>query len=261
MNKIIFTPQEKEFIKNSLLNKKSITWIAKQLNYSRDTISKEAKLIMGEGFDFKRKSYINLNYFTNITTPEQAYWLGFLAADGYIVNNELNIQLQKQDKKHLQKFSDAINGNLTIRDINGKNNFGTAYNHYRVSIKSDQLVKDLAKYGVVAKKSLILDRPPINPNLYGYWIIGYMDGDGCVSKNKKKIRISFTGTKEVLEFIKSYLNSKAVISLEHRCNKTYKIQLENKVSLEFLTEINYINLPFALERKKEIVSLYSPLIQ
>ena len=36
-------------------------------------------------------------------------------------------------------------------------------------------------------------------------------------KNKKKIRISFTGTYDVLNFIKSYLKSQAVISLEHRC--------------------------------------------
>ena len=261
MKKIIFTLQEQNFIKNNLLNKKSIRWIAKELGYSRDTISKEAKILMGEGFDFKRKSYVNLNYFENIDTPEKAYWLGFLAADGYIVGNELNIQLQKQDKKHLQKFSDSINGNLTIRDINGKNNFETTYSHYRVSIKSNKMVEDLSKYGIVPKKSLILTAPPISSNLYGYWIIGYMDGDGCVSKNKKKIRISFTGTKEVLEFIKTYLNSNAVISLEHRCENTYKIQLENQISLDFLTQINYINLPFVLERKKEIVSLYSPLIQ
>ena len=123
MSKIYFTKEQDDFIKEKLIEKKSITWIASQLNLDRHTVSNHAKTIMGENFDFKRKSYINLNYFEEINTPEKAYWLGFLAADGYIVGNELNIQLEKKDKEHLRKFSNAINGNLTIRDINGKNNY------------------------------------------------------------------------------------------------------------------------------------------
>ena len=261
MRKIFFTKEQDSFIKEKLIEKKSISWIASQLNLDRHTVSNHAKTIMGENFDFKRKSYVNLNYFEEINTPEKAYWLGFLAADGYVVGNELNIQLGKKDKEHLKKFSDAINGNLTIRDINGKNNFGTSYSHCRVSLKSDKMINDLVKYGIVPKKSLILKTPNINNSLFPYWIIGYMDGDGCVSKNKKKIRISFTGTYEVLNFIKTYLKSQAVISLEHRCENTYKIQIENNVSISFLDSINYINLDFALDRKKKIVSLYSSLIQ
>lgn len=260
MNKIVLSKQEKQIIKESLLNKKSITWLSQELGYNKEVISREAKEIMGLEFDFKRKSYVNLDYFKEIDTPEKAYWLGFLAADGYIVGNELNIQLQQSDKLHLQKFSDAINGNLTIRDINGKNNFGTEYHHHRVSLKSSKMVEDLRKYGITPKKSLILTKPNISSIFFNYWILGYMDGDGCVSKNKKKIRISFTGTKAVMNFIKEQLNSKAVISLEHRCKNTYKIQLENNISLNFLQKMNYINLPYCLERKKQIVSLYSSLM-
>ena len=261
MSKIYFTKEQDEFIKEKLIEKKSISWIATQLELDRHTVSNHAKTIMGEDFDLKRKSYINLNYFEEINTPEKAYWLGFLAADGYIVGNELNIQLEKKDKEHLKKFSNAINGNLTIRDINSKNNFGTNYSHCRVSLRSNKIVSDLAKYGIVPRKSLILKAPNIDNSLFPYWIIGYMDGDGCVSKNKKKIRISFTGTYDVLNFIKSYLKSQSIISLEHRCENTYKIQIENDVSISFLNSINYINLEFALDRKKKIVSLYSSLIQ
>lgn len=257
MKKIILTSEQKEYVKQQLLSKHSLTQIAKELKISREVLSREARNIMGETFDFKRKTYINLSYFENIDTPEKAYWLGFLAADGYVVGNELNIQLQQSDKQHLKKFSDAINGNLTIRDINGKNNFGTAYSHYRVSIKSDKMIQDLDKYGIVNRKSLLLQKPPINSNFYGYWILGYMDGDGCISKNKKKIRISLTGTKEVISFIKDYLHSQNVISLEHRCQNTYRIQLENDLSLAFLQRMDYGDLPFCLERKKEIFNYYN----
>lgn len=261
MNSLHFSSEQDEFIKKNLLEKKSITWLAQQLHCDRHALSNYAKKLMGPTFDFKRKSYVNLDFFEIINSPEKAYWLGFLAADGYIVGNELNIQLQQSDKAHLQKFSDAINGNLTIRDINGKNNFGTEYHHYRVSIKSDKIVKDLSQYGIVPNKSLILTKPDIPKEYYPYWIIGYMDGDGCISKNKKKIRISFTGTLSVLQFIRDYLNSQAVINLEHRCSNTYCLQIENNISISFLDKMNYINLSFALDRKKQIVALYSSLTQ
>lgn len=261
MNKIYYTKEQDEFIKKNLLEKKSIIWISKELGYSREAISNRAKILMGPDFDMRRKSYIILDYFSEINTPEKAYWLGFLAADGYICKDSLSIQLQKRDKTHLQKFSNAIQGNLTIQEINGTNNFGKDYSHYRVAIKSKQLVEDLAKHGVYQNKSLTLSKPDLDENFLPYWIIGYMDGDGCITKNKKKMRIIFTGTLNVLEFIKEYLHSNNKIRLEHRCQNTYNLQLENDLSLAFLTKYDYIHLPYVLDRKKDFVSLYSSLIQ
>lgn len=51
----------------------------------------------------KRKYILNENYFESITTPEQAYWLGFLSADGYVntAQGELELELQEQDQEHL----------------------------------------------------------------------------------------------------------------------------------------------------------------
>lgn len=171
MQKIIFSKEQKEYIRKELLKKVSLTKIANVLNISDETLRKKIPDIMGKDFNLRRKSYINLNYFEQVDTEEKAYWLGFLAADGYIVHNELNIQLQAQDKKHLEKFSLALNANLTIRDINQTNNFGTRYFHHRVSIQSDKITQDLEKYGVGKNKSLTLSFPKnIDSELIPYWI-------------------------------------------------------------------------------------------
>lgn len=262
MKKIVLTDIQKENIKQSLLNKKTLTELSLEMKISKETLGKIAREIMGESFSFKRKSYLNEKYFDSIETPEQAYWLGFLAADGYIVKNEINIQLQKQDKTHLKKFSEAINGNLTVRDINGKNNFGTSFSHHRVSFKSNYMVESLKQKGIYPTKSLTLKYPNfLKNNLQSFWIIGYLDGDGCISKNKNKMRIIFTGTEDVLAGIKNFLSSKNVISKEHRCENTFKLQVENNISYNFLKLMNYSELYFALDRKKQKFIEYSSVIE
>lgn len=261
MTKIFLTEEEKKYLHDALLlDKKSLIQISQEMGYSTDTLTRLSKEIMGKDFNLKRKSYLNEKYFNEIVSKEQAYWLGFLAADGYIVKNEICIQLQLKDKEHLQKFSDAIKGNLTIREIQGINNFNYKYHHCRVSFRSTYMVNQLKDKGIFPKKSLSLTYPQwLKKELQPYWILGYMDGDGCISQNKEKVRISFTGTLDVLENIKKYLKSNAKIRKEHKCKQTFSLQLENDISFEFLTNINYINLPFCLERKKEKFLALAPL--
>ena len=56
-----------------------------------------------------------------IDTEEKAYWLGFIYADGYIINSikgktsdAFGITLQEKDKGHLEKFKKSINSNHPI---------------------------------------------------------------------------------------------------------------------------------------------------
>ena len=254
--KIILSEEEQNYIKQELLNKKTCTELRKEFNIGEDAFLRIAHEIMGPKFNFRRKSYLDINYFQNINTPEKAYWLGFMAADGCIVGNELSIQLQSQDKEHLKKFSQAVDGNFTLREIHGTNNFGKEYFHYRISVRCNEFVRDLKKWNIVQNKSLSLQVPELKDDLFPYWIIGLIDGDGYIQKNKDKIRIRITGTEQVLQFIKKFLNSNNTIIKEHRCENTYSFALENQISEDFLKKYNYINLPFALERKKDFVKDY-----
>ena len=55
----------------------------------------------------------NRHIFDIVNTPEKAYWLGFIVADGYlnIDKHMMRIKLGNQDKCHLEKFIHFINGN------------------------------------------------------------------------------------------------------------------------------------------------------
>ena len=53
----------------------------------------------------------NKNAFNQITTEKDAYWLGFLLADGYVGGDSkpfLQIKLGEIDKNHLIKFLDYM---------------------------------------------------------------------------------------------------------------------------------------------------------
>jgi hypothetical protein len=113
------------------------------------------------------------------------------------------------------------------------------------------MVNDLTKYGIKQAKSLTFMPKNIPDDLFCYWILGYMDGDGCIYQSKRRVKISFTGTLETLILIRNYLKSSNKITLEHRCNNTYKYTVEVDIGEKFLKDINYQNLSFVLKRKRE----------
>lgn len=205
-----------------------------------------------------RKYALDENYFENINSPECAYWVGFLSADGYVSGRgELVLELQERDYGHVEKFKKAINSSAPIRII--KCGEFKQFIHYRIYIRSKKMVVDLNNYNIVPNKSLIFIPKNIPEDLFKYWIIGYMDGNGCILLAKGRIKISFTGTYETLSIIKSFFQSNNQIRKEHRCeNNTYSFTLEVAKSEHFLFEINYKNLPFGLERKKSIIA---PFVQ
>jgi hypothetical protein len=58
----------------------------------------------------------NRHIFDVIDTPEKAYWLGFIIADGYLNDNKnmLRIKLGNKDKCHLEKFIKFLDGDLSM---------------------------------------------------------------------------------------------------------------------------------------------------
>lgn len=123
----------------------------------------------------------DVNYFKKIDSPDKAYMLGFITADGGVTKNSLSIEIQEKDKDVLFFFKERINPEATIFPCSygGKNNL-------RVSFCSVEICKDLLQYGIVQNKSKIIEKVPIDSipkNLLCYYFRGLIDGDGCVHKN------------------------------------------------------------------------------
>ena len=254
--KYILTEKGKKLLIKEYDSLKSINQISQIFGVYRETIG---KWLTELGIEHRQRKYsINEHYFDVIDEPEKAYWLGFLAADGYVHDErgELNLQLQERDKGHLEKFAKALECEIPIMTIHSSY-AGKPLTHYRFSVKCRKMVDALKQWGIVQNKSFILTPPTgIDKNLMSYWILGYLDGDGCVENAKKRIRISFTGTLAVLEYIKDFFHSNNTIRLEHRCNNTYHFALEVAKSEDFLAEMEYDKIPFVLERKAQRFALF-----
>ena len=154
------------------------------------------KVLLHHGADMSRKRTIQMNTkkLSSIETEEDAYWLGFIMADGYVsqVHNHLDISLKDVDAHHLQLLADYFESDakVTYRNV-GK------HRACRVTFCSKELVASLVSHGCIQNKSLVLEFPTIKQELVHHFLRGYFDGDGSVSYNheaKKSFDFHFIGT-------------------------------------------------------------------
>lgn len=144
------------------------------------------------------------NYFEQIDNPHKAYLLGFITADGAIVNNILSIEIHKKDKELLNFAKEQINPKATL----------TSHGDcLKVTFSAKKISKDLAKYGIIQNKSKILKAVPIQfipSNLLPFYFRGLIDGDGCVGK-EGKISI-YSGSEDFIKNVQSILVEKVKVS-------------------------------------------------
>lgn len=183
-----------------------------------------------ENLIFDSNKYnVDENYFSEINTPNKAYRLGFLYADGCVLEQRnkhiLEISLNSEDKTHLEKFKMCLKSNAPIKDKTIKEK----YHACRITICNDQICKDLIKLGCVPRKSLILKFPTeeqVPSEFISHFIRGYFDGDGCIYNNKelKKSSVSFVGTKDFLTGIQKIVHKELGLSettISQRAGKSY----------------------------------------
>ena len=144
---------------------------------------KEASKItlLRDGPNFIRKYGLAENFFSTINTPEKARWLGFIASDGCICNNQLIIQLQDRDRPHLEFFANSLRYTGPIANVQ-KTTPKEVFKHARLVICSAQIVKDLLKNGITPSKSKTLKLWNGPKELMRFWWAGMFDGDGTISK-------------------------------------------------------------------------------
>lgn len=134
----------------------------------------------------------NSNFFNKITIKNCAY-AGFIAADGCIYeyndnNKRLKIELSLKDIEYLESFKKDIEYSGPILrykyPYTYKNN--TIYYHKcHLHISDINIVNDLAKnFGIFKKKSFNIKPPNLTGNYKLAFIIGLLDGDGCIRISK-----------------------------------------------------------------------------
>lgn len=133
------------------------------------------------------------DFFKNIKTSEQAYWLGFIFADGSVTSDDetnsrnVRIKLSEDDLEHLQKWKNIITKSKSIRHIKGFTTIIRTKEIYtkpnaELTVTSKIMVEDLIKLGCIPNKTYNELSIPIIPKEYiPDFIRGYFDGDGTFS--------------------------------------------------------------------------------
>ena len=188
---------------------KSARQVAKEYNLGKDKVTNELKrrgLLRPKADNSYTKTY-----FKDITTESQAYWLGFIYADGCVRSggkDVLELGLSSQDINHLYKFKKDINfkGDIKIKKVD-------KYSSCRIRLFGKDIIEDLINQGAYPRKSLILEFPKLVPfHLLRHFIRGYFDGDGSVYESNNKLSISFLGTENFLKDLQDVFTNKLGIT-------------------------------------------------
>ena len=208
--------------------------------------------------DYKKYS-IDESIFETINTEEKAYWLGFIAADGYVSGWNLAIRLCEKDIEHLEKFKTFMRSthpvNKYIAKIKNKE-----YPSCSIFIYSKKIISNLAKLNIVENKTRGFDVPQIPDELLKHFWRGFFDGDGSISsstdskrgRNVAKFNISITGNRLVIECFEKYVKSLLSTNSDSKNvngteNYYFRISGNNSVKI-ILSEI-YNNPKVYLNRK------------
>lgn len=257
-------PQEiQEQIIKDYKNNLSIRELNKKYGYSRQGLSKfleekEVKTIKGNHY---RKYFHDENFFENIDTEEKAYWLGFMFADGYIVNNEFTygqdqfgISLAIDSLDAIEKFKKSLQATNPINwDYSGEK-YGKQP-LCKLVLTSQKTVNDLIAKGCVKQKTLILSPPKNVPvELEYHFIRGFFDGDGSLIRSQRKnsnyisYNINFTTTKLFAEWLQNKFNMGQIFKEKRREHTWYYGLSGNQQIIKFY-HLLYDNATIWLDRK------------
>lgn len=208
----------------------------------------------------RQKYSLNEHYFDVIDTPNKAYILGFLYADGYnnYTNRTVTLSLQERDKEILEKINNEIGSNRPLFFENIKDKRPTCQNQYRLSITNKHVSETLKNLGVTKAKSLELTFPVwLDEKLIPHFLRGYMDGDGYIAKRPNDYHTSFVSTYSFClsakEIIDNTLGVSCNIVLDGRTNDiTSTLNINKKYQSKMFLDWIYQDADLYLDRKYQL---------
>lgn len=221
--------------------------------------------VRGFGTEAKNLKIYNRNLFDSIDTEEDAYWLGFITADGYVMETRgwLSIKLGLVDRGHLVKFlryagfaESEIESEIKIEKG------GSGQDIVCAKLYTPQIVKNLVALGVRQGKSCKEEFYPVREDLIRHYIRGYFDGDGgFVNSSKRKVidRAQIVGSEQFLNEVLRRLILDGIPLRNKVNNKTgdlyalFITSLENVYNFSnYLYKDSIINLDRKYKQYKEI---------
>jgi hypothetical protein len=214
----------------------------------------------------KRKYSLNESAF-ELMSPECAYWLGFITADGCIRYNGkaylIKFCLHKQDTDYLKKFQKFCGSNHPIYSKNE--------NYLDFCFSSEQMFYDIESYGIVprktyAKHSFISKIPDRYKHCF---IAGLFDGDGTVIRRRKTVKYkdkkyiyemcavrvlsNYNTMKDIEKYVANNFNFKTLKVKNNYKNMLFSIEWSSQNDLKEFYKM-YSLSPIRMERKYDKLS-------
>ena len=199
----------------------------------------------------------NSKFFNNVSLLT-SYWAGFLAADGSIdlTNNSVRLRLSNTDMEHVKKFSSDVS-------YTGKLTFSPKTNSGGVQLYSaHEMMRSLKDtFNITPNKSLTLQPPNLesyHDDIIKSYIIGYIDGDGCIKYVKRDdclVLDIFSGSKPFIEWIKQKIEKwypfieRPIYSYKN--GHTYR--LNGKVANKVLVDLLKIDIPRLTRKWNKVI--------
>ena len=127
------------------------------------------------------KVYTDENFF-NGWSHELAYFIGWMASDGNISEENNTFRITSTDIKHLENLFSLFSygWTTTIREWDKEK-----YPNYNpagtISIAREDIMNRLIDYGIPPNKSLIMEMPYIPSKYMRDFVRGVFEGDGCIT--------------------------------------------------------------------------------
>lgn len=166
----------------------SLSEISKATGYKKDTMLEWCyKFNLKHTPESNRKYDLNTDYFKEINSEIKAYYLGFGMADFGVSKNcyLFEFRLKKDDKYIIEKLAKELNYTADLYHYKDSIREG-----YSLTISSKDICKDLIYHGIVPNKLGKEVLPNTVPKeLIKHFIRGFIDGDGCIEANIKRLSI------------------------------------------------------------------------
>lgn len=201
-----------------------------------------------------RKYSIDEHCFDEIDTPDKAYALGLLYADGcnHYEDGKISIELQARDADVLKDLNILFGSNKPLLFTSAENSKNRKQDTYRLDINSRYLSNRINDLGMIPRKSLTLDFPNWMDNeLIPFMLKGYIDGDGWI----QKYVIGFMSTDKFCYATQKYLleehgiESHILDMKRHYNEHTKELYINGRKNLIPFTEMMFAQPTMGIPRK------------
>lgn len=208
------------------------------------------------------------HYFDKIDSPEKAYWIGFIMADGYVYDNRskpnksnaygIRIRLHEKDHEHLEKLNECMNGNIPIRIVKNHGVYENCSNLSEFNITNKVIMESMYRMEMVGKKSTkeFIPKEIEDSPFVASFLLGLFDGDGSLYKNKNLVEWSMFSSRDLVLFAKNYFEKELGVTFQkidvnNNCDKLFRLRTGSRKTIIKIMDHLYSSTNIFLKRKKE----------